>query len=243
MEINEKPKTVAELFAFYYSTFKPIYSHVQALNQPPVEMFFEISAALDHLSRYWYYGEQEEGVVDRAASHLKRGCFDAFKIILRETRDHYDALRRLDTSIIDNGRFDQEMIRLFARIKCNSIDARMAEGDSRNSRQWHQAFDKWKQVYVDCVRFEREFFLAPTVDWARTKQVRGRWRLRFEGVAISFVAAVIFWLLFTVIGGSLSIDERTADPSLQRVDYSATAEQTQSEPNASERIKGGISRQ
>jgi hypothetical protein len=112
---NKKPRTIKELFEFYYEDFKPLYSHIQCLNEPPTELFFEVNAAFDHLSRYWHYGQSEEEVVNAAAAHLKRACFDAFKIIVRETVDHYDELRRTDTSIVDNGAFDRGMRKTYQR--------------------------------------------------------------------------------------------------------------------------------
>jgi hypothetical protein len=165
-----RPTSLKELFEFYYTRFKPIYCHVQTLNEPPIEMFFEINAAFDHLSRHWYYGEAEETIVHNVAAHLKRGTFDAFKIILRETRDQYDELRQVDTSLIDNGKFEPKMLALFADIKEKAGKARLLEGDSRSSETWDDAFDLWEEVYADCVRFEKDYFLSSKVEWAKKKQ-------------------------------------------------------------------------
>jgi hypothetical protein len=193
---NEKPKTVAELFEFYYARFKPIYCHVESLNQPPVEMFFEVNAAFDHLSRYWHYHEDEAAVVATACAHLKRGCFDAFKIFVKEARDQYDALRNVDTSIIDCGEYERQMLRLFAEIKCGAALARAAEGDTRDPDTWHTAFELWEPVYQNCVRFEKEFFLNPKVEWARRKTAWRPWRNRLEGLIVGILgslAAAVIW--------------------------------------------------
>ena len=131
--VSEKPRTLQEFFDFYYSDFKPLYGHLQNLNEPPVEMFFEVNAALDHLSRHWQYGASEEDAVSLASAHLKRGCFDAFKIVLRETRDQYDKLLGIDTSIIDNGDFEKRMHQTMAAIATEARAARLAEGDSRDA--------------------------------------------------------------------------------------------------------------
>ena len=187
-----KPKTIPELFEFYYARFKPLYSHIQALAQPPVEMLFEINAAFDHLSRLWHYSMSEERVVASASAHLKRGCFDAFKIVLRNTSDHYEELKtKVDVSLIDNGEFTARMMALFADIKAGATEARQTEGDSRDEAAWHNAFDLWSPVYEKCIRFDRDFYLSPKIEWAKRKGLRRSWRLRAEGIFIGlFVAAV-----------------------------------------------------
>ena len=110
--MDKKPQDFKSLFRFYYDRFKPLYSHVQALSEPPVEMLFELNAAFDHLSRHWSYGESQQDTVQRVIGHLKRGCFDAFKLVAVEACDHYDELRGVDISIIDNGQFEGEMLAL-----------------------------------------------------------------------------------------------------------------------------------
>ena len=188
---NKKPQTISELFEFYYEDFKPLYSHLQSLNEPPVELFFEVNAAFDHLSRHWRYDLDEKEAVNAACAHLKRGCFDAFKIVLRETVDHYDELCRVDTSLIDNGDFTKGMLKLISEIKSNATTARMAEGDSRDVESWHLAYELWEPVYVDCVKFDQEYFLNEKVEWAKQKQTRGKWGHRLEGVLLSVVAGLI----------------------------------------------------
>lgn len=74
-----QPKTFVELFEFYQSKVKLFYSAVQAENELPTEILFEINAAFDHVSRYHVYGQSEEEVVAKAYSHLKRACLDVFK--------------------------------------------------------------------------------------------------------------------------------------------------------------------
>ncbi|MEO5377654.1 MAG: hypothetical protein H7832_07735 [Magnetococcus sp. DMHC-6] len=89
----KKPLTFKELFDFYYNECKPLYGSISADNILPFELLTEINAAFDHISRHWYYGEEEINVVPQASGHLKRSTFDAFKLILKETRDHYDAIQ------------------------------------------------------------------------------------------------------------------------------------------------------
>lgn len=196
---SKKPKTIPELFDFYYEDFKPLYSHLQILNEPPLEMLFEINAAFDHLSRHWKYKQNEEEAVNTACAHLKRACFDAFKIVVRETCDHYNELRKTNTSIIDNGDFDKEMRMLHHKIGLGAITARQSEGDSRDETKWHEAYELWETVYADCVRFDKEFYLNEKVEWARRKQSYRRWVNRLEGVFLGIVAGIIVWWLTTLI--------------------------------------------
>lgn len=106
---RRKPQNFDELFKFYYEDFKPLYNRLHIEGEPPLEMLFEINAAFDHMSRHWYYDEKEVDVVDQSCRHLKRGSFDAFKIMLLKTMDKYNELLNVDTSIIDNGRFDRSL--------------------------------------------------------------------------------------------------------------------------------------
>jgi hypothetical protein len=196
---NNAPRNLQELFDFYYQHFKPLYNHLAALNTPPTEMFFELNAAWDHLSRRWKYGEEEAKAVDAACRHLKRGCFDAFKIVARNTRDHYIELQKIDASLIDNGEFEKRMISLMAKIESGAITARMAEGDSRDENNWHHVFDLWEQVYGHCIEFDEEFHRSSKVEWARKKQGQRLrkeiWRNRVEGLVIGIIASLVVWWL------------------------------------------------
>ncbi len=192
---SRKPKTFHDLFEFYYEDFKLLYGHVQSLNESPIEMLFEINAAFDHLSRHWHYKQDEEEVVNSVSAHLKRGCFDAFKIIVRDTVDHYNELRRIDTSIIDNGDFDREMLQLVAEIESGAMTARQAEGDSRDEKTWHKAYELWEPVYINCVKFDKKYYLNRKVEWARRKQRWRPWRHRIEGVILGILAGLIVWWL------------------------------------------------
>ena len=196
---NKKPKTIKQLFEFYYEDFKPLYSHLQSLNEPPQELFFEVNAAFDHLSRHWQFGLPEEEAVNSAAAHIKRGCFDAFKIVVRETVDHHNEIRRIDTSIIDNGEFDRGMRQLISKIQTGAIAARQAEGDSRDVNAWHRAYELWEPVYADCAQFDRNYYLNGKIEWARRKQSWKSWRLRGEGVIISVLAGLIVWAISTLL--------------------------------------------
>ncbi len=196
---RRRPETVQEFFDFYYEDFKPLYSHLQSLNEPPVEMFFEVNAALDHLSRHWHYGQEESDAVRSATAHLKRGCFDAFKIVVRDALDKYQELKGIDTSIIDNGRFDGDMRRLVHRIREGATRARLAEGNSRDCQRWHEAYELWEPVYVDCIHLEEQFYLSPKVEWARKKQTRRRWRDIGIAFAVGVLASLAAWSITELV--------------------------------------------
>jgi hypothetical protein len=185
---SDTPKTIPDFIRFYYDVFKPVYSHMQIIREPPLEMFFEMNAALDHLAGYWEYGVDEEKAVYAASGHLKRGCFDAFKLVVSEVRTHYNELCKVNTSVINNGEFDKGMIKLWNEIKLESAEARKAEGESRKLDTWHHAFDKWYNVYQKCEKFEREYYLSEHVSWAKKTQRKENWSRRFEGFVVGILS-------------------------------------------------------
>ena len=202
--MSSKPTTIAELFDFYYDRFKPIYDHVQLLNEPPIQLSFEMHAAIDHLSRHWKFNEPENVVVERVAGHLKRATFDAFKVILREIRDQYAYLIKIDTSVIDNGEFQGKMIRLWGEIQDAAREARAEEGNSATPEKWPHAFDLWEEAYVLCVEFEQDFFRNPKVQWAKTRQKKIRWLNVLGGFVVGVAASLGATALWTWCGGGAS---------------------------------------
>lgn len=194
------PCDLKSFYDFYYSEFKPIYGHVETLAQPPVEMFFEINAAFDHISRIYQYAENEQKSVESATRHLKRGTFDAFKIILVETSKQYNELKKVDLSSVDCGRFYSELVSLWYQIKAGSIDARNNEGDNTTPEKWEEGFARWKKVYGDCVRFEQEFYLSDKVVWAKRKN-RIKMIASFSGGVIAGIISTILYNLLARIMG------------------------------------------
>jgi hypothetical protein len=192
------PENIQELVNFYYDEFKPIYSSIQQTNRVPAEMFFEINAAFDHWTRIIKYGENEAKAINAVCAHLKRGCFDAFKITVLETRKQYDELRRIDYSVlslIESGRFIHDMIALWETINALGREARLSEGDSRDEERWHIAFDKWKIVIAKCEEFTTKFYLNKDIDWAKIQisereKNEGRKR-RMEGIAIGVIGSLL----------------------------------------------------
>jgi hypothetical protein len=171
--MSNQPKTVAELYKFYYDVVKPLYSAVQVDNVLPTETLFELNAAFDHLSRHWFYGEAEDASVEKAYSHLKRSCLDIFKLQLKATREQYDHLLKIDTSLLDNGEFDSKMHKLFLEIRIGAKGARLWEGQTKHDDlAGIKAFENWYPVYEKCIQFEEQIYNHPKIGWVRKKHIR-----------------------------------------------------------------------
>ena len=164
------PRNFKELFKFYDDYVKLLYSQVQINNQLPVEVLFELNAALDHISRKWNYSDKEEYVVEKAFSHLKRSCLDIFKLQVKNATDQFNELRKIDTSIINNGEFDRELVDLYYEIKTGARYARKEEGDTRSDKNGYvKAFDLWEPVYENALKLENDFYYNKHIEWARHK--------------------------------------------------------------------------
>lgn len=195
----DKPQTFTDLFAFYNDYVRLLYGAIQAQNALPQETLFEINAAFDHISRHWTHGRAEADEVDKAFSHLKRSCLDIFKLTLKDAIDNYNKLCRIDTSIIDNGTFDQRMHKLVADMKAKSIEARQADSETHDGIE--EAFALWAEVYQLCGQFNQEFFLSPHVQWAKKKSCIFTTKAFLFSVAASFVAGLfLFQPLWSLLG-------------------------------------------
>ncbi len=199
---NGTPTTFQQVSELYYARYKPLYNQVQAFNQMPIELVFEVAAAWDHVSRHWKYGEPETSCADKASRHIKRAILDAFKLILKARVDDYAELRSVDTSLIDNGDFDRELRLLMSEIQREAIEARTVEGDTTAVDSWDAAFDKWDSVHAKCEKFHREFYLNQNVEWARQKTEEfSKKRLRgnyWVGVGASATVTSIVWIIIWV---------------------------------------------
>jgi len=194
------PASFDDLFELYYDRYKPLYSYIQTFNEMPVELVFEVAAAWDHVSRHWKYAEAENECIDKAGRHIKRAILDGFKLVLKYVVDDYNDLRRVDTSLIDNGDFDRRMRGLVADVRQTATRARTSEGDTAGQGAWGNAFLLWDDVFQKCEQLRREFILSEHVDWARRKQAALAWRRRVEGFVIGIlssgvVALTVWWLL------------------------------------------------
>lgn len=167
-----KPGTFDELFRFYDEYVKLLYSYTESGGELPQEMLLELNAAFDHLSRHWVYSEDEQAVCDKMFAHLKRSCLDVFKLQVMETCQQYGELRKIDTSVIDNGDFDKGLHETFNQIRSKATEARRREGKTDRNDEV-PAFTKWEEVFLDCLKFRDNFFLHSKVDWAK-RQGRGK---------------------------------------------------------------------
>ena len=188
----KEPSNISELFAFYHDYVKVLYSAVQTENALPQEVLFELNAAFDHLSRHWTYGEPEENVVRKCYGHLKRSCLDIFKISVREARQKFDELRKLDTSDIDNGEYDRKLLALFAEIRSGATDARKLEGNGNSDPDGPiKAFDAWQPVYANCLRLETEFYHHAALDWAKRRWFKKYWKSTLFTAVVTFSAGYL----------------------------------------------------
>jgi hypothetical protein len=202
--MQAKPKTFEELFKFYHEYVKLLYSSVQAGGVLPIEVLFELNAALDHISRHWAYRESEAAVVDKAYAHLKRTCLDIFKLKVNDANDQFLELRSIETSVLDNGEFDRNLIALHHKIKTEATEARRLEGESRNDDEATiKAFSLWQPVYDDCIKLEKEFFNHPKLNWAKKKVAMFKRKEYWISVATAFAVGLITptdWFQHLVIG-------------------------------------------
>lgn len=192
---SDSPQNLEELFEFYYNFVKPLYSEVQTQNALPVETLFELNAAFDHISRIYYYSEPEVKAIDKAYGHLKRSCLDIFKLRVKEARSQFDELRKIDTSFIDEGNFNSELVDLYSAIKDGAKVAREKEGEYKSTGEEEHAFELWQPVLDNCVTLEKEFYNCSNVNWAKQYSTK----INRRGFVISVTAAFIGGSLVTVI--------------------------------------------
>lgn len=191
---GKKPTDLRELYGFYHEFVKPLYSTVQSHNELPVEVLFEIHAALDHISRFYTYHEDEVVVVNKAYGHLKRCCLDIFKIKTREAIDQYNEIKKIDTSCIDNGGFERRLHALAADIREKASEARKIEGEP-DGGDTVPAFDAWCPVYELCVEMENDFFLNKHLNWARRRGFTNIIKDHFASFLVGcFASSVVIFL-------------------------------------------------
>jgi len=74
--------------------------------------------------------------------------------------------------------------------------------DSSDPNDWSPAFHAWTNVYIKCVRFNKDFFNNPDVEWAKKKQKdRDRaydWKRRGEGITIGILGSLTAALLIAI---------------------------------------------
>ena len=186
------PNDLNELFQFYNDYVKLLYSSVQINNELPVEVLFELNAALDHISRKYVYDEPEKVVVEKAFSHLKRSCLDIFKLQVKIATDQFKELRKIDTSIIDNGEFDKKLLTLYHNIQNGARIARKEEGDRRYDKDGYiKSFDLWEPVYENAVLLQEDFYYNKNVEWAKKKNKIYNLKTFLLSLLASFIAGLL----------------------------------------------------
>ncbi len=199
------PANIAELYDFYHSFVKRLYSVVQAENTLPAEVLYEIHAAFDHITRIENFNEPEEQAVRKAYSHFKRACLDVYKIYFRDSLDMYEELKRIDTSAIDNGEFDYKVKHLIDSIRKNATEARRLEGDkSQDTAEKVLAFDRWQLVARECQEFRNSFYLHHAIPWAKRKNKKRDWTLFGLGIFTSILCGVVGNWIWTAIAQLLT---------------------------------------
>lgn len=190
--------TEQEVYQFYNDTVKVIYSEIEAKNNTlPVELLFEINSAFDHLKRIHVDGESEDYQAQKAYSHLKRGCLDAFKLKLKYFNVDVTRVynKKADLRIIDNGQFLSDFIKAKSEIFKIAKDARLNEG--KNDTEL--ALQNWSHVSVLIDSFEEKFFDSTKLHWAE-KQSFFHFNVNFWlGVLAGIISSVAVTLLFDII--------------------------------------------
>ncbi|HCL56351.1 MAG TPA: hypothetical protein DHW82_05005 [Spirochaetia bacterium] len=147
-------KNQKDLYTFYNNYIKPIYCEIEAReNEIPTELLFEIHSAFDHIKRIYIDNQKEEEACQKAASHLKRGVLDAYKLKLKYFNTEIKNLNKIDISLIDNGLF----LRNYSKEKLKIIEvAKKARLDESNENI-EQAFEQWFEVSLLIDGFEKDF--------------------------------------------------------------------------------------
>ncbi|MGE4351565.1 MAG: hypothetical protein AB7E52_05180 [Bdellovibrionales bacterium] len=184
-----------DVFNYYWEYTKPLYCEIEARdNALPVELLFEIHAAFDHLARHTTCGEDLDDCVNKALSHLKRGCLDAFKLKHRNFKDDVDLFlkNKVDFSYLDNGRFLSSLMKDRRHIDDLVVKARLAESKSDTT----DAFKYWTEVSLAIDSFcDRYLKDGEKLIWAKNKT----FALVGKESIISFITGVlssslIWWL-------------------------------------------------
>lgn len=190
--------TEQEVYEFYNNTVKVIYSEIEAKNNTlPVELLFEINSAFDHLKRIHIDGESEDLQSQKAYSHLKRGCLDAFKLKLKYFNDDVSKIyrKKADLRIIDNGKYLADFIQFKSDIFKIAKEARLNEG----KMDTELALQEWSHVSVLIDSFEDKFFNTEKLHWAE-KQSFFHFNANFWlGVLAGIISSVVVTILFSIL--------------------------------------------
>ena len=186
------PQDMDGLRNLYFTEFCPLYNYLcSKLESLPSELHFEIAAAFDHLMRA---GLVIDGVkyesenIAKAAGHLKRATFDAFKLLYKyTTRPLWKKLTRSRYETIPG--FVEEVQSKWMEAnraveKARGLE-RISGGDSPD--QWSAAFDEWKKLIAVTQALE-DMFVSDRAKLARRRYARS-WILGIVGAILSGIVA------------------------------------------------------
>lgn len=151
LRMSGTPSTLGELRDFFFSDFIPLYDYLcSKLDRMPGELHYEIAAAFDHLMRSGleFDGQvYERENIGKAAGHLKRATFDAFKLLYKNvTRPLW---RRLTSS---KYALDPKFVLAVNKKWAEAGEVvRKARGFERGIRgtdaeRWSAAFEEWRKL-------------------------------------------------------------------------------------------------
>lgn len=152
--------TLEELRVFYFGNFVGLYDFLNSrLPNIPAELHFEVSAAFDHLMRAvnpeWEAAKEEN--ISKAAGHLKRATFDAFKLLFKKHMNPlWIKLTKRRYMSIRNGEFVFEVNELWYEacdivVKARGLERVTGKDDHA---KWGAAFNEWKRLKEICDKLE-----------------------------------------------------------------------------------------
>jgi len=159
--VADRPvKTLADLRSFYTNEYRPLYDRFIIAGVVAQELHTEVACAADHLLFISSTpgGDISSADIERAAAHLKRATFDAFKLIFEnDIGRRYNLLMDEKYADVHDGKFRSEITDLMEKAKGIATVARLHETMSRNGdiERWGAAFDEWKKILPLADEFTR----------------------------------------------------------------------------------------
>lgn len=171
-----QPSDMAGLRQLYFAEFVPLYDYLSSkLENLPSERHFEVTAAFDHIMRA---GVEVNGVtyeaenIAKAAGHLKRATFDAFKLLYKyTTRPLWKKMTRSRYEVIPG--FVEKVQEKWYEANVVVERARGLERISHSDSpdQWSVAFEEWKKLRAITDELE-QLSVSEEAKLARRKYIR-----------------------------------------------------------------------
>ena len=171
-----QPSDMAGLRQLYFAEFVPLYDYLSSkLENLPSELHFEVTAAFDHIMRA---GVEVNGVtyeaenIAKAAGHLKRATFDAFKLLYKyTTRPLWKKMTRSRYEVIPG--FVEKVQEKWYEANVVVERARGLERISHSDSpdQWSVAFEEWKKLRAITDELE-QLSVSEEAKLARRKYIR-----------------------------------------------------------------------